>query len=228
MLHIRSGSFLTWPCQSDVLMRMMLSGSWLSDTRMWLSWSYTVFLGICDTRGDKNAFPSAADGALELFLYFLHPANKGGQPAAFLLQPAGGSVCPGSARCPGCWPSRSVACWAGAPSATCCGLAFLPTWVPACVGRNPKEEEEKTGRGNGAKGEEEEDGIEMHTTSDGAAKTLEFFQYLLDEMMRDSVLVILPLGGNLSRNVSMLSISSSVVGVTASGCSCKGDRKCLN
>lgn len=46
------------------------------------------------------------------------------------------------------------------------------------------------------------------------------FQYLLDEMMRDSVLVILPLGGSLSRNVSMLSISSSVVGVTASGCSC--------
>lgn len=45
------------------------------------------------------------------------------------------------------------------------------------------------------------------------------FQYLLDEMMRDSVLVILPLGGSLSRNVSMLSISSSVVGVTASGCS---------
>lgn len=38
--------FLTWPCQSDVLMRMMLSGRWLSDTRMWFSWSYTVFLGI--------------------------------------------------------------------------------------------------------------------------------------------------------------------------------------
>lgn len=38
--------FLTWPCQSDVLTRMMLSGRWLSDTRMWLSWSYTVFLGI--------------------------------------------------------------------------------------------------------------------------------------------------------------------------------------
>lgn len=39
-------------------------------------------------------------------------------------------------------------------------------------------------------------------------------------MIRDSVLVILPLGGNLSKNVSMLSISSSVVGVTDSGCSC--------
>lgn len=38
-------------------------------------------------------------------------------------------------------------------------------------------------------------------------------------MIRDSVLVILPLGGSLSKNVSMLSISSSVVGVTASGCS---------
>lgn len=64
----------------------------------------------------------------------------------------------------------------------------------------------------------------MHTTSDGTAKTQDkllviSFQYLLDEMMRDSVLVILPLGGSLSRNVSMLSISSSVVGVTASGCS---------
>lgn len=47
---------------------------------------------------------------------------------------------------------------------------------------------------------------------------LMFFD-LLDEMMRDSVLVILPLGGSLSKNVSMLSISSSVVGVTASGCS---------
>lgn len=39
-------------------------------------------------------------------------------------------------------------------------------------------------------------------------------------MIRDSVLVILPLGGSLSKNVSMLSISSSVVGVTDSGCSC--------
>lgn len=29
----------TWPCQSEVLMRMMLSGRWLSDTRMWFSWS---------------------------------------------------------------------------------------------------------------------------------------------------------------------------------------------
>lgn len=38
-------------------------------------------------------------------------------------------------------------------------------------------------------------------------------------MISDSVLVILPLGGSLSRNVSMLSISSSVVGVTASGSS---------
>lgn len=46
------------------------------------------------------------------------------------------------------------------------------------------------------------------------------FLYRLDAMIRDSVLVILPLGGSLSKNVSMLSISSSVVGVTASGGSC--------
>lgn len=37
----------TCPCQSDVLTRMMCSGSWSSETRMWFSWSYTVFLGIC-------------------------------------------------------------------------------------------------------------------------------------------------------------------------------------
>ncbi len=49
--------------------------------------------------------------------------------------------------------------------------------------------------------------------------------YLLDEMIRDSVLVILPLGGSLSKNVSMLSISSSVVGVTASGCSWGENKK---
>ena len=48
-----------------------------------------------------------------------------------LLLPVGGSVCPGTSRCPGCWPSRSAACWAGAPSATCSSLAFLPTLVPA-------------------------------------------------------------------------------------------------
>lgn len=52
-----------------------------------------------------------------------------------------------------------------------------------------------------------------------AFTVLYMYIYLLDEMIRDSVLVILPLGGSLSKNVSMLSISSSVVGVTASGCS---------
>lgn len=46
-------------------------------------------------------------------------------------------------------------------------------------------------------------------------------RYLLDEIMRDSVLVILPIGASLSRNMSMLSISSSVVGVTTPGCSWK-------
>lgn len=49
--------------------------------------------------------------------------------------------------------------------------------------------------------------------------------YRLDAMIRDSVLVILPLGGSLSKNVSMLSISSSVVGVTASGGSCRTTRE---
>ena len=39
--------------------------------------------------------------------------------------------------------------------------------------------------------------------------------------MSDSVFVILPIGGSLSRNMSMLSISSSVVGVTTPGCSWK-------
>lgn len=59
--ELRKRSFrgqLTCPCQSDVLMRIMLSGSWLSDTRMWLSWSYTVFLGICTSisalKNNKN------------------------------------------------------------------------------------------------------------------------------------------------------------------------------
>lgn len=65
-------------------------------------------------------------------------------------------MCPGSARCPGCWPARSVACWAAAPSATCCGLAFPPTWVPACAGRNPKEEEGE-GEEEEREGEEEEE-----------------------------------------------------------------------
>ena len=45
--------------------------------------------------------------------------------------------------------------------------------------------------------------------------------YLLVEMMSDSVFVILPIGGSLSINMSMLSISSSVVGVTTPGCSWK-------
>lgn len=35
------------PCQSEVLTRMIFSGSWSSEMRMWFSWSYTVFLGIC-------------------------------------------------------------------------------------------------------------------------------------------------------------------------------------
>lgn len=36
----------TCPCQSEVLTRMMFSGSWSSEMRMWFNWSYTVFLGI--------------------------------------------------------------------------------------------------------------------------------------------------------------------------------------
>lgn len=44
------------------------------------------------------------------------------------------------------------------------------------------------------------------------------YPYRLDGMMSDSVLVIRPVGGNLSMKVSMLSIiSNSVVGVTTSG-----------
>lgn len=45
VLQITSPAF-TWPCQSEVLTRIMFSGSWSSETRMWFSWSYTVFLGI--------------------------------------------------------------------------------------------------------------------------------------------------------------------------------------
>lgn len=130
-------------------MRMMLSGSWLSDTRMWLSWSYTVFLGICNRRGGGEGRVSNISGWRSKIAFGVFSPSS--WLAVFLFQPVGGSVCPGSARCPGCWPSRSAACWAGAPSATCCGLAFLPTWVPACVGRNPTEEEEQKGRRNGAK-----------------------------------------------------------------------------
>jgi hypothetical protein len=37
---------LTCPCQSEVLTRMIFSGSWSSEMRMWFNWSYTVFLGI--------------------------------------------------------------------------------------------------------------------------------------------------------------------------------------
>lgn len=50
-------------------------------------------------------------------------------------------------------------------------------------------------------------------------KELASIYHLLEGMMRDSVFFILPVGGSFSRKVSMLSISSSVVGVTASGCS---------
>lgn len=45
---------LTWPCQSDVLISTMLSGRRFSETRMWFSWSYTVFLGIC--RSERTNF----------------------------------------------------------------------------------------------------------------------------------------------------------------------------
>lgn len=37
----------TWPCQSVVFTKMTFSGRAASDTRIWFSWSYTTFLGIC-------------------------------------------------------------------------------------------------------------------------------------------------------------------------------------
>lgn len=74
---------LTWPCQSDVLMRMMLSGSWLSDTRMWLSWSYTVFLGIWDGRGKKGV-SIRSRWCSETQLYFLHPVKKKNRKLGYL------------------------------------------------------------------------------------------------------------------------------------------------
>lgn len=106
-----------------------------------------------------------------------------------------------------------------AAASSSCQLGFLPL----CEG-TPKEAEEKTGRRIGAKKKWK---TKRKTTMKAHSRQRKqnhrncwvIFWYLLDEMMRDSVFVILPLGGNLSRNVSMLSISNSVVGVTASGCS---------
>ena len=46
--HRHTRCYVTWPCQSIVLMRMMLSGRRSSEMRIWFSWSYTDFLGTCD------------------------------------------------------------------------------------------------------------------------------------------------------------------------------------
>lgn len=39
---------------------MMFSGSWSSEMRMWFSWSYTVFLGICRHRPVHTRWEAAA------------------------------------------------------------------------------------------------------------------------------------------------------------------------
>lgn len=57
------GCHPTCPCQSAVLTRMIFSGSWSSETRMWFSWSYTVFLGICRHRSIHTEGRGAAPQA---------------------------------------------------------------------------------------------------------------------------------------------------------------------
>lgn len=47
----------TWPCQSVVFTRMTFSGRAASDTRIWFSWSYTTFLGICRDKSVCEAVP---------------------------------------------------------------------------------------------------------------------------------------------------------------------------
>lgn len=42
----------TCPCQSLPFTKIRLSGRVLSDSRIWLSWSYTIFLGICKEECD--------------------------------------------------------------------------------------------------------------------------------------------------------------------------------
>lgn len=218
-------SFLTWPCQSDVLIRMMLSGSWLSDTRMWFSWSYTVFLGICDRREEMKTCSSRWRSSNFCGFSFQRIKKQTGRwaifrPAVFLL--------------PTCrWQrvsrERSLS---KLLALSFCGLlgwrSFndvlrprLPANLGSCLCVKEPEGGGKTGRRNGAKKKWEKKNNECTQPALALRKhrCSKIFQHLLDEMMRDSVLVILPLGGNLSRNVSMLSISSSVVGVTASGCS---------
>lgn len=46
----------TCPCQSLPFTKIRLSGRVLSDSRIWLSWSYTIFLGICKEECDRKHF----------------------------------------------------------------------------------------------------------------------------------------------------------------------------
>ena len=46
--------------------------------------------------------------------------------------PAAGSACPGNAHCPGCWPARSAASLAAAPSVMCSGPGGQPASPRTC------------------------------------------------------------------------------------------------
>lgn len=194
---------------------------------MWLSWSYTVFLGIWDGREKKRV---SIRWRSETQLYFPHPAKKKNRKLGYL---AASSSLPPTCRWQRVSRERSLS---RLLALSFCGLlgwrSFndvlrprLPANLGSCLcGKEPEGGGEK--RGGGMKREKKKKrktkmnahNQRWHCQNKKQANG-NISQYLLDEMMRDSVLVILPLGGSLSRNVSMLSISSSVVGVTASGCS---------
>lgn len=159
----------------------MLSGRWLSDTRMWFSWSYTVFLGIWRTRA---FWPPSGLSAAVLPSYLQVAASV---QASLVVQAVGPLVLR---------PAGLALLQRGAPASSARQLRLLPAGQSDISNQSPISPSNPRG-----------------------------VLYRLDAMIRDSVLVILPLGGSLSKNVSMLSISSSVVGVTASGGSCRTTRE---
>lgn len=112
----------TCPCQSDVLTRMMCSGSWSSETRMWFSWSYTVFLGICGHGASRDMGRSHRGGGVGVVA---PPMPQSGCPCPAGL---GAGPRPSGQRLCGALPVQGPGC--PGPGGCRCGRQCI-VWPPA-------------------------------------------------------------------------------------------------